>query len=101
MEYEEGKLRDFYTCLKEIFIKLPKKKASVLIYESLIRSLRGNNMSHHPILPVDSQSILNEIKKEVPSTEKTGVCRVEQGKEFFQNYTFQDAILELDELFDP
>ncbi|MFX0171945.1 MAG: hypothetical protein ACFE9L_08495 [Candidatus Hodarchaeota archaeon] len=78
---------------------MPKKKASVLIHESLIRSLRGHKVSHHPIMPIDSQSILNEIKKEILNTEKAGVCRVEQGKEFFQNYTFQDAILELDELF--
>ncbi|MFX0052188.1 MAG: hypothetical protein ACFFAJ_10330 [Candidatus Hodarchaeota archaeon] len=57
-------------------------------------------MSHNPILPIDSQSILNEIKQEISPKEKTEVCRVEQGKEFFQNYTFQDAIMELDELFD-
>lgn len=57
-------------------------------------------MSHHPTPPLDTQTIIHEIQKVTQEPEKTKVRRVEQGKEFFQQYSFQKAILELDELFE-
>lgn len=59
-------------------------------------------MVNNPIIPSDNFNILQEVKKTKKKTNKglnTTVRRVEQGKETFMNYTFSDAVQELEELF--
>ena len=59
-------------------------------------------MVNNPIIPLDNFNILQEVEKTKERTNKgkdTTVRRVEQGKETFINYTFSDAVQELDELF--
>jgi hypothetical protein len=61
---------------------------------------RGFCMVHQRLSPLDSQNIIQEIQKVATHTEKIVVHRLEQGEDFFKDYSFKEAILELDELFD-
>ena len=59
-------------------------------------------MVNNPIVPLDNFNIFQEVEKTKEKTNKglnTTVRRVEQGKETFANYSFSDAVQELDELF--
>ena len=54
-------------------------------------------MVNNPIIPLDNFNIFQEVKKSNNGVEKK-VHRLEQGKDTFVNYSFTDAVKELDEL---
>ncbi|MFX0085146.1 MAG: hypothetical protein ACFFAU_05700 [Candidatus Hodarchaeota archaeon] len=56
-------------------------------------------MSNNPIIPLDNFNIFQEVK-EVTEISKIVVNRLEQGKETFMQYSFSDAVKELNNLFD-
>jgi len=54
-------------------------------------------MVNNPIIPLDNFNIFQEVKKSNKGIEKK-VHRLEQGKDTFINYSFTEAVKELDEL---
>lgn len=57
-------------------------------------------LEKNPIRPYDSNSLFDELKKELNDTQKLIINQIIQGKSDFLNYTFKDAVTELDDLFD-
>ncbi len=57
-------------------------------------------MTDKPTSLLDNYNILQEIQNTISQKENATIHRMEQREEFFQNYSFQDAILKLDKLFD-
>ncbi len=55
-------------------------------------------MVNNPIIPLDNFNIIQEVENTTKKVNST-VHRVEQGKEAFKNYSFSEAVQELDELF--
>ena len=56
-------------------------------------------MVNNPIIPLDNFNILQEVKQVNKGSDNT-VKRTEQNKETFMNYSFSDAVQELDDLFE-
>ncbi len=54
-------------------------------------------MENKPIIPLDNFNIFQEVKKSNKGIEEK-VHRLEQGKDTFVNYSFTEAVKELDEL---
>lgn len=63
-------------------------------------SNRGNLLEKNPIRPYDSKNLFDELKKELNETQKLIINQIIQGRTDFLNYTFKDAVTELDDLFD-
>ncbi|MHA2173434.1 MAG: hypothetical protein ACXABI_01270 [Candidatus Hodarchaeales archaeon] len=57
-------------------------------------------MENDPIHPYDNKNLFDELKKGLNDTQKIIINQVIQGKTDFLNYTFKDAITELNDLFD-
>ena len=55
-------------------------------------------MVNNPIIPLDNFNIIQEVENTTKKGNST-VHRLEQGKETFKNYSFSDAVQELDDLF--
>ncbi len=56
-------------------------------------------MSNNPTIPLDNFNIFQEVKEATGNSEIV-VNRLEQGKETFIQYSFNDAVKELSDLFD-
>jgi len=54
-------------------------------------------MVNNPIIPLDNFNIFQEVKKTNKGIQEKVSC-LEQGKDTFENYSFTEAVKELDEL---
>ncbi|MHA1972521.1 MAG: hypothetical protein ACTSW1_06000 [Candidatus Hodarchaeales archaeon] len=57
-------------------------------------------MSKNPTIQIDNFNVLNELERAKNVSQKIVIQKFEQGAEVFQNYSFNDAIVELEKLFD-
>ncbi|MHA1214173.1 MAG: hypothetical protein ACTSR2_12235 [Candidatus Hodarchaeales archaeon] len=57
-------------------------------------------MTKNPTLQTDNFNILSELERAKNISQKIVIKKFEQGPEVFKNYSFNDALVELDKLFD-
>ena len=57
-------------------------------------------MQTSPIDPIDGTRLLNELTKSMTDQQKGMITQIIQGQNIFSNYSFKDAVTELDDLFD-
>ncbi len=50
--------------------------------------------------PIDGTHLLEELTKDMTDQQKGMINSILQGRSLFANYTFKDAVTELDDLFD-
>ncbi|NHJ01834.1 MAG: hypothetical protein EAX86_06795 [Candidatus Heimdallarchaeota archaeon] len=56
-------------------------------------------MQTNPLTPIDGNHLLAELTKDMTEQQKDMITTILQGRSVFENYTFKDAITELDDLF--
>ncbi len=57
-------------------------------------------MQANPIDPIDGTRLLYELTKDLTDHQKGMITRIIQGQKLLANYSFKDAVTELDDLFD-
>lgn len=57
-------------------------------------------MQTNPIDPIDGTRLLDELTKNLTDQQKGTITRIIQGQNTLANFSFKDAVTELDELFD-
>ena len=57
-------------------------------------------MQTNLIDPIDGTSILEELTKDMTVQQKNMIVSILQGQSLFANYSFKEAVTELDDLFD-
>ncbi|MHA1236100.1 MAG: hypothetical protein ACTSQ9_00390 [Candidatus Hodarchaeales archaeon] len=57
-------------------------------------------MQTNPIEPIDGARLLDELTKNMTDQQKGSITQIIQGRSTFANYSFKNAVTELDDLFD-
>lgn len=57
-------------------------------------------MQTNPIEPIDAARLLDELTKNMTDQQKGSITQLIQGQSIFANYSFKEAVTELDDLFD-
>jgi len=57
-------------------------------------------MQTNSIDPIDGTRLLEELTKDMTDQQKVMIVSILQGQSLFANYSFKEAVTELDDLFD-
>ncbi len=57
-------------------------------------------MQTNPIEPIDGARLLDELTQNMTDQQKGSITLLIQGRSTFANYSFKNAVTELDDLFD-
>ncbi|MCK4847974.1 MAG: hypothetical protein KAT16_03005 [Candidatus Heimdallarchaeota archaeon] len=57
-------------------------------------------MQNNPIDPIDGTRLLDELTKDMTNQQKGMITQIIQGQNILSNFSFKDAVTELDDLFD-
>jgi len=57
-------------------------------------------MQRNPIEPIDGTRLLDELTKNMTDQQKGSIIQIIQDQNIFANYSFKDAVTELEDLFD-
>ena len=57
-------------------------------------------MQTNPIEPIDGARLLDELTQNMTDQQKGSITQLIQGRSIFANYSFKEAVTELDDLFD-